>query len=310
LQNKPEKWSMKQLCGAKLSHAVLLASPSVFERATDMLPVEAARDFAHLPEDLETLIVIGGGTLLDRAKVWRAQHAPGTQLIVIPSLWGSGAEVSPVAVLDHEGEKEILIGDEFIPDICCLWPELALTVPDNMARNACGDAWSHALEGLLSPLADEEVQGQLADVIQEMLILPLASDPRWFELSARACAGQARSGVGLVHGIAHSLERYVRAEFPEAGWGHAKLCSTFLWPVIEFNRQHSPKWERLTQQYELDDAAILDVLQELHDADSFQQVLPLLDRHWMDILRDPCSRTNSVLVRPASKTFFMEQAVQ
>ena len=154
------------------------------------------------------------------------------------------------------------------------------------------------------------MQQELADVMQEMVKLPLASDPRWFELSARACAGQARSGVGLVHGIAHSLERYVRADFPQAGWGHAKLCSTFLWPVIEFNRQHAPKWERLTQQYELDAAEILNVLQELHDADSYQQVLPLLDKHWMEILRDPCSRTNSALVRPASKSFFVDYPVQ
>ncbi|MFC1796199.1 iron-containing alcohol dehydrogenase [Pseudomonadota bacterium] len=310
MQNKPDTWNLGQLLGAQLGQAILIATPSVIRRATESLPFEQAEDFDRLPEGLDTLIVIGGGTLLDRSKVWRDRHAPGTRLIAIPSLWGSGAEVSPVAVLDNNGEKEILVGDEFIPDICCLWPELALTVPDRMARHACGDAWSHALEGFLSPLADKEVQEQLAEVIQEMVKLPLAGDPRWFELSARACAGQARSGVGLVHGIAHSLERYLRADFPEAGWGHAKLCSIFLWPVIDFNQQHSPKWERLTQQYELDDAAILDVLQDLHDADSYQQVLPLLDQHWMDILRDPCSRTNSALVRPASKMFFMEYAVQ
>ena len=310
MQNKPETWTLEQLLGARLGHAILLATPSVLKRATESLPFELAEDFDRLPEDLDTLIVIGGGTLLDRSKIWRARYAPGIRLIAIPSLWGSGAEVSPVAVSNHRGEKEIVIGDEFIPDICCLWPELAVTVPDHMARHACGDAWSHALEGFLSPLADKDVQLQLAEVIQEMVKLPLASDPRWFELSARACAGQARSSVGLVHGIAHSLERYLLADFPEAGWGHAKLCSILLLPVIEFNRQHSPKWERLTQQYELDDAAILNLLQELHDADSYQQVLPFLDLHWMEILRDPCSRTNSALVRRSSKMFFMEYAVQ
>ena len=33
----------------------------------------------------------------------------------------------------------------------------------------------------------------------------------------------------------------------------------------------------------------------------------LLDAHWMDVLRDACSRTNSALVRPASKAFFLER---
>jgi alcohol dehydrogenase class IV len=310
LQNKPESWSLEHLLNAQLGRTALLATPSVSKRATESLPFELAGGLDILPNDLDTLIVIGGGTLMDEAKVWRAHHAPQTRFIVIPSLWGSGAEVSPVAILNRQGKKEIHIGDEYIPDISCLWPQLAQSVPDHLARYACGDAWSHALEGFLSPLADNNVQQDLADVIQEMVNLPLGNDPRWFELSASACAGQARASVGLVHGIAHSLEGHLQTEFPEAGWGHARLCSLFLWPVIEFNRQHTPKWERMTLQYQLDGEAILELLQDLHEPESYEQVLGLLDQHWMEILRDPCSRTNSALVRPASKTFFMEHAFQ
>ena len=310
MQNKPESWSLEHLLDAQLGRTVLLATPSVAERAAESLPYELARGLDTLPNDLDTLIVIGGGTLMDEAKAWRADHAPKTRLVAIPSLWGSGAEVSPVVVLNRHGNKEIRIGDELIPDICCLWPQLALSVPGNLARYACGDAWSHALEGFLSPLADSNVQQDLADVIQDMVNLPPGNDPRWFELSARACAGQAQASVGLVHGIAHTLEGYLRAEFPGAGWGHARLCSLFLWPVIQFNRQHSPKWDRLTDQYLLDGFMILESLQNLHEPESYEQILGLLDQHWMEILRDPCSRTNSTLVRPASKTFFMEHAFQ
>ena len=310
MQNKPETWDLRQLLDAELGQTVVLATRSVTEKAAELLPFKHSTDLGCLRNDLDTLIVIGGGTLMDAAKAWRAAHAPKTRLIVIPSLWGSGAEVSPVAVLNRQGKKEIHVGDELIPDILCLWTELANSIPENIARYACGDAWSHALEGFLSPLADSHLQQNLAEVIQEMLRLPLGKDPRWFEPSARACAGQACSSVGLVHGIAHTLEGYLRAEFPEAGWGHAKLCSLFLWPVMEFNRQHSPKWECLMQQYNLDEAATLKFLQDLHEPDAYAQVLPLLQQHWMEILRDPCSRTNSALVRPASKSFFMEHAFQ
>lgn len=310
LQSKPETWDLRQLLDAELGRTVVLATQSVAERAAELLPFKQTAELDSLPNDLDTLIVIGGGSLMDEAKAWRADHAPTTRLIAIPSLWGSGAEVSPVAVLNRQGKKEIHVGDELIPDIRCLWPELAESIPEDMARYACGDAWSHALEGFLSPLADSHLQRELAEVIREMLKLPLGNDPRWFEPSARACAGQARAGVGLVHGIAHTLEGHLRAEFPGAGWGHARLCALFLWPVMQFNRQHSPKLERLTRQYNLDGAAILALLQGLHEPDAYAQALPLLDRHWMEILRDPCSRTNSTLVRPASKVFFMEQAFQ
>jgi alcohol dehydrogenase class IV len=310
LQNKPETWNLRQLLDAELGQTVVLATRSVSEKAAESLPFKHSTGLDYLPNDLDTLIVIGGGTLMDEAKAWRAGHAPKTRLIAIPSLWGSGAEVSPVAVLNRQGKKEIHVGDALIPDIFCLWPELASSIPENIARYACGDAWSHALEGFLSPLASSLLQHDLAEVIKEMLKLPLGKDPRWFEPSARACAGQARSGVGLVHGIAHNLEGCLRAEFPEAGWGHAKLCSLFLWPVMEFNRHHSTKWECLMQQYNLDEEATLKFLQDLHEPDVYAQALPFLQQHWMDILRDPCSRTNSALVRPASKRFFMEHAFQ
>ena len=290
---------------ARLGRAALLAAPSVAERAAS-LSFGRATGLDDLPAELDTLIVIGGGSLIDQAKVWRALQAPGTRLIAIPSIWGSGAEVSPVAVLDRDGAKEIHVGNEYLPDVRCLWPELADTIPKPHARHACGDAWAHALEGFLSPLAGIGLQGELAEVIREMSALPLAADPRWFEVSARACAGQARSSVGLVHGIAHQLEGALRSAYPEAGWGHARLCSVFLLPVMAFNREHSDKWVRLAGEHGIDDQAVLRLLRELHEPEAYAQALDLLDEHWMAVLRDPCSRTNSALVRPASKSFFVE----
>jgi alcohol dehydrogenase class IV len=307
LPNKPETWSLAQLINAPLGETVLLATPAVSAKVRD-LPFKKAKGIDGLRANLDTLIVVAGGTLIDQAKVWRASRAPNTRLIAIPSIWGSGAEVSPVAVLDRDGAKEIHIGDELIPDVRCLWPELADDLPSKLAKHACGDAWAHALEGFLSPLADQELQDELAGLVREMMELPLTNDARWFELSAQACAAQARSSVGLIHGIAHQLEGHLRTAHPGAGWGHAKLCSLFLWPVMAFNREHSAKWDELTTRYQLDGSIIFDLLRDLHEFEAYEQAASFLDRCWMDILKDPCSRTNSALVRPASKSYFLERA--
>jgi alcohol dehydrogenase class IV len=306
LPSKPETWSLAQLLEASLGSAALLATPAVAGRIRN-LPFEEAGGLASLPADLDTLIVIGGGTLMDRAKHWRATRAPKTRLVAIPSIWGSGAEVSPVAVIDRGGAKEIHVGDEFLPDVRCVWPELADSLPEVLARHACGDAWAHALEGFLSPLAGPELQIELAALIGEMADMPLRADARWFELSARACAGQARSSVGLIHGIAHQLEGPLRSAFPDASWGHAKLCSVFLLPVMSFNRDQGDKWSRLAAAFDLDEEAIFGNLLDLHEPDAYAQARDLLDEHWRDVLRNPCSRTNSVLVRPASKSYFLER---
>ena len=85
------------------------------------------------------VICIGGGTLLDIAKAWRADRSPAIRLIAVPSVWGSGAEVSPIVVLNDGGKKMIRMDDRFLPDEVVYWPELAQGLPERVARAGCGD---------------------------------------------------------------------------------------------------------------------------------------------------------------------------
>ncbi len=246
--------------------------------------------------------------MIDEAKAWRAHRAPRTFLVAVPSIWGSGAEASPVIVLDHNGAKEIHIGNQYLPDVRCVWPELASSLSPEQALYACGDAWSHALEGFLSPLAGHSLREDLASVLVTMKSLPVSNDSRWFEPSAAACAGQARSSVGLVHGIAHTLEPVMRASYPREGWGHARLCATFVWPVMRYNQARGDRWTSLTSQYGLDGSAMLDCIESLHDSGNYETAMAHMEGAWKEVLRDPCTRTNSTLVRPDSLAWFMNRA--
>ena len=137
-----------------------------------------------------------------------------------------------------------------------------------------------------------------------MLDAPLGKSPDWFRLSSEACAAQARSSVGLVHGIAHTLEGILCRDHPEGDWGHAKLCSTFLAPVMAFNGQDDGKSSRLMEEYGVDRGGVEEVVRMLHDADAYRAALPVLTENWRTVLRDQCSRTNVRLVRPADIGFF------
>jgi alcohol dehydrogenase class IV len=192
--------------------------------------------------------------------------------------------------------KVIHMGPELLPDAIVSHPDFAETLPDERVKHACGDAWSHALEGFLSPLGSDESRDDLAAVLTRMLRLPLGYSTDWFELSALACAGQAMTSVGLVHGIAHVLE-------PVMAWGHARLCSLFLLPVMRFNQIHSVKWPLLAA-HGLPDDSLFSVLLGLFSQDDYAAALPALQANWGQVLRNPCSRTNSALVRPSDIEFF------
>ena len=279
------------------SAAVLRSSPSVRVRVSAELPFPSISSFDEIPATAAALVVAGGGSLMDEAKHFRARKRPALNLVLIPTIWGSGAESSPIAVLNREGAKQICIGGEFLPDAVIYWPELLDTISPARARRACGDVWSHALEAFLSPLACDSLRGELAALIAEVLRLPLSTDPRWFQAGTRACALQARASVGLVHGIAHVLEHPMRVRYPDQDWGHARLCSVFLLPVMNLNRAASSKWADLARQCAVDQDAVWSVLQRLFELEGFAAALPFLRENWAKILRDPCTRTNGTLAR-------------
>ena len=300
---KPVEMYLDDLRGLPANSTEFWIQPSVRQEVERALQVPAGEP-TKISDDTRTVVAIGGGKLLDAAKAWRADHSPETSLIAVPSIWGSGAEVSPVVVADVEERKAIRMDDRFLPDRVVYWPELAKSIPDGLARTACGDSWAHALEGFLSPLADDALRQEIAELMSRMLNTSLGNSPDWFKLSADACAAQARSSVGLVHGIAHTLEGLLRAEFPDHDWGHAKLCSTFLSPVLDFNGQADGKSNRILVEHGVNVDGIRRVTKELHDADVYQAALPLLVDNWRMILRDQCSRTNVRLVRPSDIEFF------
>ena len=260
------------------------------------------------PSGIRTLLVIGGGVLIDVAKLWRRSQDEPPYLIAIPSLWGSGAEDSPVTVTNVEGEKRIEMSEHLLPDARAIWPELVASLPPEALRAGAGDVWSHALEGFFSPLATEPLREELAVLIRLMLATPIHPETAasWFEFSAQACAGQARSSVGLVHGIAHTLEGVLKREEPELEAGHARLCSAFLWPVMLFDRAHAPSFDSLLSRFGLDAETVIEHTRTLFFPELYQAALPRLAAHWREILRNPLTRSNSALVRPAHLQFFTE----
>ncbi len=272
---------------------------SLAQRVSAVLPFPQYVDPKMPPTGSVRVIAIGGGRLIDHAKLWRKEQSPNTWLLAIPSLWGSGAEASTVAVRMEGGRKVPHMSSELLPDARAVWPELAGNIPADLARWGMGDTWSHALEAFFSPLASNALRGQLAAFLRNQLLpQPLLAAPFWFELSAEACRLQALASVGLIHGMAHEIE----PKLP--GFGHARLCATLLWPVMRFNASRGSKVHDIAAAHGLPLDAVFLRLHELYSESDFSALLPVLITHWMEVLRNPMSRINSVLCRPTDLAWF------
>jgi alcohol dehydrogenase class IV len=301
-----ELWTIDKLSAAGDPAEVgVWATPAVIPLVRKSLPRYALlTPLEPLPATCSTLIVVGGGTLIDEAKKLRRLAHGSLRLVAIPSIWGSGAERSAISVLNRNGRKEICVNAQNTPDIYVLWQDAAKLVPTGRARYASGDVWAHALEGFLSPLAAPELQEECALLLRRMQDMAFTYHPAWLEISGLACVLQSRSSVGLVHGIAHTLEGVLKDTYPRNNWHHARLCSIFLWPVMKFNCESSQKFVAVLKNHLLDPSKVLSRAGELFDAASYNEVKPLLRNYWGEVLRDPCTRTNSVLVRPGSLAYF------
>lgn len=283
---------------------MLWARPAMTKTALEFVDASAINSLDDVPARARTLVAIGGGTRLDQAKYFRKSQRPDLRLIAVPSIWGSGAECSPVVVLNRPWGKEIHIDDAYLPDHAVYCREMIEEVPEELARYACGDAWSHVMEGFLSPLANADLREKAASLIRTMLRLPLAVCLDWLEASGRACALQARSSAGLIHGIAHTLELELRRAYPGDFWGHSRLCSLFLYPVLIFDQQSSPKCSKLCSDFDVDFDAVVEVARNLFDAAAYRVAMAELERCWTTVLRDRCTRTNVCLVAAKHLDFF------
>ena len=134
------------------------------------------RDFHRImaeaaPFDPDIVIGIGGGSVLDVAKLVAAQlgneqvltdyvgigllKQRARYLVCIPATSGTGSEVSPNAILvdDADDQKKGIISPFLVPDIVYVDPLLTVSVPPDITAATGIDALTHCLEAYTNRFA-------------------------------------------------------------------------------------------------------------------------------------------------------------
>jgi len=216
--------------------------------------IERGRILAH-SLGADVVIGVGGGSVIDTAKavaglsllpgtvkeylLGKEVEGTGLPWIAVPTTAGSGAEVTPNAVLSDPDQqiKTSIRSSQWFAKVALVDPELTLGVPSTVTA-ACGsDALCQAIEAYVSisssPVTDA-LAGEAIRRIARSLVkaycdgqdIVARSDMLYGSLLAGIALANAR--LGAVHGLAHPIG--IRYGIP-----HGVICGILLPHVMAFN---------------------------------------------------------------------------
>jgi len=232
--------------------------------------VEANPDFDTLipavelcrAEKIEWVLAVGGGSVLDGAKLicaavnydgdpWQILQDQGASVTsalplgAVLTLPATGSEGNDASVISRRAQQSKLhfISPFVFPQFSVLDPETTFTLPPRQVANGIGDAFCHVLEQYLTFPAHAAVQDQFSESILRVLITegpktlaePTDYDARANLVWAATCALQGIIGVGVPqdwssHMIGHELTAL-------HGIDHARTLAIVLPSLLEAQRK-------------------------------------------------------------------------
>lgn len=210
---------------------------------------------------VDLVLGIGGGSVMDSAKVLAAMlpgqtglmahlevvgeglplSARRLPLILVPTTSGTGAEVTRNAVIDiPEAQRKVSLRDnQLLPDVALVDPALTDNCPRHVSLHSGLDAITQVIEPYLSSRANlftdmlcrEAIPKGLLAIKQLMESETTQARDALAQVSLFGGLALANSGLGVVHGIAGPLGGL-------CGAPHGAICGALLPAGIAANRDN------------------------------------------------------------------------
>lgn len=218
----------------------------------------------------DTVIALGGGSAIDAAKVmwlfyehpetsffgakqkfldirkrtYKIDQAVKSQLVCIPTTSGTGAEVTPFAVItDSETHVKYPLADYALtPDVAIIDPQFVLSVPKSITADTGMDVLTHAIESYVSVMASDYTRGLslqaiklVFDYLEKSTLTPdMESREKMHNASTMAGMAFANAFLGISHSIAHKIGG-------EYGIPHGRTNAILLPHIIRYNAKDPQK---------------------------------------------------------------------
>ena len=223
--------------------------------------IDQAINDLNIASNYDGIIAIGGGSTIDMAKLLAISGSiegsvrnyigtnlidkPGIPLIILPTTSGTGAEVTPNAIVkDKKKEwKKGIVSPYLIPDLVILDPELTFSVPPKITAETGIDAFTHAIEcfickksNSMSDLFALDSMRLINKYLRRAVRNGSDKEARYYMALGSLYGGIAitNSGTGGVHGLAYSLGGKYNIS-------HGLSNSILLADIMEFNSKAVPE---------------------------------------------------------------------
>lgn len=216
-------------------HAAGASEWEIFDRVSPQPTAELVSAGAARLREMRpgAVVALGDGDVIDLAKAMVSFSGRNIRLAAVPTVLGTGAEVTGAVTLLHGTQYRRIEKDSLLPYLAVLDGELLASLPMQLAAEGGFAAICRAVEGYIARDAGFFAQA----LAKESLSVLLAELPRFQEgnqtrqrlLSASAMSAVAvRRTGGLCGCLTESLHRF----FPVS---RGRLCAILLPPVLELN---------------------------------------------------------------------------
>lgn len=288
----------------------------------DLHVIDHGRDL-YLAEGCDCTIALGGGSVVDTAKVigmlalnggctedyqmnGRAVTVEPPLFIAIPTTSGTGAEATKTSVVINNNNhlKKSLYHNTMIADIVILDPSLTTALPAKITVATGMDALSHAIESYVSLNATPitEIYSLRAIELVSQYLQKAYEQPEDLDARAGMMLASYFGGLAITAGIgiAHIMAQPLGGEY---GIPHGDACSIFLPGSIRLNRSFArERYVDISKAFGAYDSSLtddenvdrlLDKITSLQDAIQAPKSLKgyIKDAPSMDYLVDVIKRT-------------------
>jgi succinate semialdehyde reductase len=173
------------------------------------------------------LIGLGGGSSMDVVKY--AAPELGKEKILIPTTFGTGAEMTTYCVLKFDGKKKLLREDRFLADMAVVDSYFMAGTPDQIIKNSVCDACAQATEGYDSKLGNDFTRTMCKEAFEVLYDAIMNDKPENYPY------GSMLSGIGFGNcstTLGHALS-YV---FSNEGVPHGYSLSSCTTVAHKFNK--------------------------------------------------------------------------